>query len=150
MVARASAMVVAALLGLCACSSSVSVAPPEPAVDADTCADFMAALPDTLMDKASRPTDPASDLTAAWGDPAITVRCGVPDPAALTPTSQLITIDGVDWFPEQTDGGYRFTTYDRVTNVEVDVPDDYSPEADAATLLSPLVKDAVPAADSRH
>jgi hypothetical protein len=105
----------------------------------------MAELPSTLRGEPSRTTEPDSPLTAAWGDPAITVRCGVPDPAALTPTSQLISIDGVDWLPEPLDDGYRFTSYGRVTNVEVTVPDAYTPEADPVTVLSPLVKDSVPA-----
>jgi len=122
------------------CSSSVSVAPPDPPVGGDACGDFMADLPDTLMDQPSRTTDPPSDLTAAWGDPAITVRCGVPRPASLTPTAQLVSIDGVDWFPEQIDGGYRFTTFGRTAGVEVTVPDDYAPESDPVTLLSPTVK----------
>ena len=104
----------------------------------------MASLPDLLDGAESRDTDPPSDLTAAWGDPAITVRCGVPDPQALTPSAQLFTIDGVDWFPEQLDAGYVFTTYQRETNVEVSVPDAYNPESDPVTELSGSVKDTIP------
>jgi hypothetical protein len=129
---------------LTGCSTAVDVRPPDPAVDADACGTFMAALPDTLVDQQARPTEPTSPLTAAWGDPAITLRCAVPDPQALTPTSQLVSIDGVDWFPEELTAGYAFTTYGRSTNVEVVVPDDYSPEADAVTLLSPMVKRTIP------
>jgi hypothetical protein len=129
---------------LAACSSAASVDPPDPPVGAAACAELMSALPTSLVGQQSRPTDPTSDLTSAWGDPAITLRCGVADPDALTPTSQLISIDGVDWFPEELTDGYVFTTYDRVTNVEVTVPDDYSPEADAVTLLSGVVKRTVP------
>jgi hypothetical protein len=106
----------------------------------------MAHLPDMLAGQQSRETDPSSDLTAAWGDPAITVRCGVPQPAALTPGAQLFEIDGVDWFTEQIDAGYVFTTYRREANVEVTVPDDYSPESGPVTELSGSVKDAIPAA----
>jgi hypothetical protein len=103
----------------------------------------MAALPETLIGESSRATEPESDLTAAWGDPAITMRCGVPDPPALTPTSALISINGVDWFPEPVAGGYRFTSHGRTTNVEVTVPDTYSPEADPVTVLSPVIKDTI-------
>ena len=133
------------MVAVSGCSSRVSVDPPDPPVEAAACGDLMAGLPSTLLGEPSRTTEPDSPLTAAWGDPAITVRCGVPDPAALTPTSQLISIDGVDWLPEPLDDGYRFTSQGRITNVEVTVPDAYSPEADPVTVLSPLVKDSVPA-----
>jgi hypothetical protein len=35
--------------------------------------------------------------------------------------------------------GYLFTTVGRVLNVEVSVPDHYSPEADALTDLGPVI-----------
>jgi hypothetical protein len=105
----------------------------------------MADLPDELVGQQGRATDPESDFTAAWGDPAITVRCGVPDPKTLVPSSQLVRVDGVAWFPEELTAGYLFTTYRRQTNVEVTVPDDYSPEIDPVTELSPLVKRSIPA-----
>jgi len=103
----------------------------------------MAQLPATVDGQSSRDTDPASALTAAFGDPAITVRCGVPDPEALTPAAQLFTVNKVDWFPEEQSAGYVFTTYQRQTNVEVTVPDDYSPEVGALTALSDLVKETI-------
>ena len=67
------------------------------------------------------------------------MRCGVANPAALTPTSQLVTVDGVDWLPEQLTEGYLFTSVGREVNVEVSVPDDYSPEADVLVDLSPVL-----------
>jgi hypothetical protein len=127
-----------------ACSGPVSVEPPDPPTHADACADFMAGLPDEVAGQASRDTDPESALTAAWGDPAITVRCGVSPPDTLDATSQLITADHVDWFPEELTKGYLFTTYGRVTVVEVTVPDDYSPEIGPATELSTLVSETIP------
>ena len=103
----------------------------------------MSELPRTVADQPERDTDPESPLTAAWGDPAITVRCGVPDPAALTPISQLITVNDVDWFPEELSSSYVFTSYERETNVEVTVPDDYAPEIGPVTELSDVVADTV-------
>ncbi|MFL6070828.1 MAG: DUF3515 domain-containing protein [Actinomycetes bacterium] len=117
--------------------------PPDPPVNAEACSQLMAQLPETVDGQSPRDTDPSSGLTAAYGDPAITVRCGVPDPAALTPAAQLFTVNNVDWFPEQQPDGYVFTTYRRQTNVEVTVPDDYSPEAEALTALSDVVKETV-------
>lgn len=108
----------------------------------------MAALPAELVGQSGRETDPESTVTAAWGEPAITVRCGVPDPAALTPTSELITVNGVDWFPEELTAGYLFTTYERQVNIEVTVPDDYAPEVKAVTELSAAVTETVPSRSS--
>ena len=135
-----------------ACTSAATVDPPSPPPEGSTqaaaCADFMAALPDELVDQSPRDTDPASDLTAAWGQPAITVRCGVPDPAALNPASELTVVGDVEWFAEELTEGYAFTTYERVANVEVTVPDDYAPEIGPVSELSPLVAESVPARSS--
>lgn len=75
----------------------------------------------------------------AWGEPAIVLRCGVPKPAALTATSRCDEVDGVGWFAEQVPGGYRFTTIGRSVYVEVSVPSDYAPEANALVDLAPAV-----------
>ena len=72
------------------------------------------------------------------------MRCGVPRPTTLDATSQLVTVDGVDWFAEELTAGYLFTTTGRVAYVEVSVPDDYAPEIGPVTELSPAVADAVP------
>lgn len=138
------------MLSVSACTGPVEVQPPDVAPGADgasttqVCADVMADLPDTVAGKESRDTEPASDLTAAWGKPAIVLRCGVPTPEALDPTSQLITVNGVDWFPEELTGGYLFTSYGRTTNIEVTVPADYSPEIGPVTELSEAVASADP------
>jgi hypothetical protein len=108
----------------------------------------MAALPSELLEQSARETEPDSDVTAAWGEPAITVRCGVADPAALSPTSKLLTVNGVDWFPEELTEGYLFTTQERQVNVEVTVPDDYEPEIEAVTELSGVVTETVPSGSS--
>jgi hypothetical protein len=68
----------------------------------------------------------------------------VAQPAAFAPTSQVFVVDGVTWFPERLTAGYRFTTVDRVANIELDVPDDYSPEADVLTELAAAVRSSVP------
>jgi len=130
---------------LAACTATVDVTPPGPSPDvAATCRDLAAQLPDVVAFQDSQPTEPDSELTSAWGDPAIVFRCGVDVPAALTATSQLITVDGVDWFPQELTAGYRFTTTGRTANVEVSVPDDYAPEAEALVDLAQAVGDTVP------
>lgn len=98
------------------------------------------------MNLVRRSVEPNPDLTAAWGNPPVTLRCGVPEPKTLTPTSKLIAVDNVDWLPEKRSNGYVFTTIGRVANVEVSVPQDYEPETQALIELSGAVKSADPLA----
>ena len=108
---------------------------------------WAAQLPDTLADQSPRETDPTGPLVAAYGDPPIVLRCGVDQPAALEPTSQLVTVNGVDWFAEPLTNGYLFTTVGRVADVEVAVPSDYAPEANPLVELSTAIKQALPITD---
>jgi hypothetical protein len=131
-----------AALGLSACSSGVAVAPPSPepsGAAAYACAALHGRLPDSVAGATTTATKPQSPYTQAWGSPAIVLRCGVAVPAALTPTSQLVTVDNVDWLPEQLSQGYLFTTVGRVLVVEVSVPDHYAPEASVLTDLAPVI-----------
>ena len=137
------ALVTAPLL-VTSCSGSVDVAPPElddssASAVVDACAALTDELPDRVVDQPPRSTTPDSPLTAAWGDPAILLRCGVPRPPALTATSQLVSVNGVDWFAEELTAGYVFTTVGRSPYVEVTVPDDYAPEIAPVTELSAAV-----------
>lgn len=111
--------------------------PGSPAV-ARACAALRAGLPNPLDGHPSRATTPDSELTAAWDDPAIVLRCGVAVPAELRPTSQLYTVNEVDWLVVETERGWRFTTVRRVANVEVTVPKAYEP------AVNPLVDLAAP------
>lgn len=139
----------ASLLVLTGCSRGLAVPTPDPLPEgagAYACANFKSNLPDEVVGQTVTATDPRSSFTAAWGDPSIVVRCGVPVPAALEPTSQLVTVDGIDWLPEQLERGYLFTTVGRELNIEVTVPDEYAPEADALVDISPAVAEAIAAA----
>ena len=82
-----------------------------------------------------RATTPASPLTAAWGDPAAVLRCGVPRPAGLSPTSDVIEVEGVAWFLVESAKGYTFTTVGRTANVELTVP----AQVDRSEATAPLV-----------
>ena len=129
------------------CAATVAVAPPDPppsGVDAARCAALQAALPATLEGVGRRSVDPPSATTAAWADPPIVLRCGVLPPAGLTPTSEVIEIDGVRWFAAELTGGYRFTTSDRTPRVEVTVPDAYRPEVNPLVDLGPAITASVP------
>ncbi len=141
------ASAVSAGVWLVGCSGPVEVA--SPTLDSDTaatCAQFLAALPETVDDQSSREVAPAGAPAAAWGDPAIVVRCGVTAPAGMTPDAQLFEVDGLAWYPEELPDGYRFTTYDRQALVEVVVPSAYAPEIAVVTAVGAAVRDTVPAA----
>jgi hypothetical protein len=125
---------------LTACSGAVALTEPEPdAAGRSTCATMLAALPEQVLESTRRPTEPGV-LTRAWGDPPVTLRCGVTAPPGLTPSSECLEVNGVGWFSEDAEGGALFTTVGRAVFVEVGVPHDYAPEVnplvDLATAVS--------------
>jgi len=131
----------------------VAVSPPAPpAVVAKLCQMLHAALPQTVDGLRQRTTDPASPYTAAWGDPAVVLRCGTPSPDILTPgnahynpTTDAAEIDGVAWLVEQQpQGSYRFTTTDREAWVEVSVPSTYAPQVNPLTDLASAINKTLP------
>ncbi len=135
----------AAITAACAGPVTVPLPIPEPTGEIVTvCSDLDAVLPSAVLDQVRRVTEPESALTTAWGSPPITLRCGVPAPASLTPTSQLLTVNGVDWLPEQRSAGYVFVTFGRVANVEVAVPDAFAPESDVLVDLAEPIEKSVP------
>mgnify|MGYP001207748798 CR=1 FL=1 len=145
----------AGLLALAGCSAGpVEVAAPSPAGEAARlCKALHAALPGEVDGLARRETAPASEFTAAWGDPAIVLRCGVPLPEVLRPgsgsydpTAPAVGVEGVDWLPEkQGDDGYLFTTVGRKVNISLRVPGHYHPhETDPLVDLAPPVRKTVP------
>jgi len=122
----------------------VSVPGPTAAAAAAACRSLEAALPEVLDGAERRTVEPVSDLTAAWGDPAIVLRCGVRRPAAYEPTSLLGTYDGVDWLPVPVDDGFVFYATGRVAWIEVRVPSAYAPEVNPLIDLAGAVSASVP------
>jgi hypothetical protein len=116
---------------------------PEPGTS-EACATLSLALPEVVSDAVRRDTEPAVPYVAAWGDPAVVLRCGVPLPPEYGPDSQLLDVDGVGWLSVDGEGGTFFTAADRDVHVEVAVPDDYAPEADVLTDLTPAILDTIP------
>jgi hypothetical protein len=149
-----------ALVLLCAavgCSSADDGAPaavPSPVTKtAKLCRNLDEALPSKVDGQGRRDPEPASALTAGWGNPAIILRCGVERPPKMVdpkvaegtdPDAVAGGVNGVDWLMERTDGGgYRFTTAGRRAYVEVTVPKG----TDSSSVLIDLasaVKKAVP------
>jgi hypothetical protein len=97
-------------------------------------------LPDQLTTGVSRRTvTPASDTTSAYGDPAITVRCGVP---AGSEADDPYTFNDVRWALHDSGASRTWTTIGRAVNVEVVVPDAYSSQAELVGTISKAVKQA--------
>lgn len=126
-------------------AQTVRMDPPLPdAAAEDMCAALVADLPDTLLGAERVDVRPASDLTAAWGDPAIGLRCGVVRPVALTRDSLLEEVNGVPWLPEPADAPTVFTAVGHEAYVELLIPPSYGPPAAALTAVSDLVSEHLP------
>ena len=91
-------------MALCLGTGPVHVTPPTPgAAEAAQCRDLAARLPDTLRPAVlldgrepvqhRTAVTPVSDLTAAWGDPAVVLQCGVL-PADDEPSDDQECYDG--------------------------------------------------------
>jgi hypothetical protein len=127
------------------CSDRVTAKLPAGAGD-PACTQLGSALPKTLLKQDRRATDPTSPALAAWGDPAIILRCGVEPPGPTT--EQCTTVNGIDWVARPLTNGYDFTTYGRSPAIQVLVPKHYAPETFALTGLASAVA-AIPQGEHR-
>ena len=114
------------------------------AADKRACTALVEDVPHRVSERPRRETD-GSPLGAAWGDPAIVLRCGVGTPEDYDPTSPCTRVNGVDWFaPEDaiSDQGEDvvLTTIGRKPNVEVFVPADYRPPNATMVDLAEVIK----------
>ena len=119
----------------------VEVPPPTPEADAN-CPALMGALPLDLTGEPARLVDSDTPYAAAWGDPAIVLVCGVPQPAGLVAGEGLLQIDQVTWYVEQSEEATTWTAVDRAAYVQVTLP----PDVDSApvTVLSGVIGDTLP------
>lgn len=105
------------------------------------CRSVTGALPkEVVVDVVRRRTTPDDASTAAWGDPAIVLRCGVAPGSAL---DDLYEFDGVQWAMHDTGATRTWTTLGRAVNVQVVIPDHYG---DQAELLGSLAAALAPTA----
>ncbi|MBC7310251.1 MAG: hypothetical protein H5T81_09540 [Tetrasphaera sp.] len=128
---------------LTGCGGAVEVAPPD-AADSPACADVP--WPETVSGHERVATSPEGSWVAAWGDPPIIARCGIP---ALEPTSlDCVGVDDVDWIVRELSDGMAMSSYGTDPALEVLVPDVYGP----GPLLLPVFTDLVRALPSngRH
>ncbi len=136
---------VVAVTALTSCSEPTSVSPPVPSTSAveEMCDTLQPKLPKVVVGQSQVKTDPESKLTAAWGHPSITFQCGVDEASGVAPDSELITVNGVDWFPQQHQSGYLFTTVGLAVNIAMSVPDQYKPETSALADVSTVIAQVV-------
>ncbi len=118
---------------------SISAAAPIGKAEAD-CVKVFAKLPVQLGDLAPRIVHSDSTFVAAWGDPAVVLKCGTPRPAELVGQSAalVIRINDVDWLPHQSGDATEFTAIDRSVYLQVTVPKRQS--SDPLAVLSDAVK----------
>jgi len=144
------ALVVVAAVGAVAvggCAGAATVDSPSlEGAAARQCAALAQAAPDTVAGVDEVEVD-TRGVALAWGDPLLVLRCGVDAPATLEPTSRCDRVDGVDWFAQPAEDGYRFSTVGRRTTVELFVPADYEPAGDALVDVADAVRSAVPQQD---
>ncbi|MEU3019685.1 MULTISPECIES: DUF3515 domain-containing protein [unclassified Nocardiopsis] len=119
---------------------TVQMQPPETdGVTTEACAALVADLPDTLLDARRATVQPESQVMAAWGDPPIGLRCGVPRPSSLEMDSVLEEVNGVAWLPQPEDAPTMYTAVEREAYVELTVPPSYGAPAPALSTLSDLI-----------
>jgi hypothetical protein len=107
--------------------------------DRAACTRFLDALPETLADRQRREVSPSGALGAAWGDPAITLTCGVGVPDTFDRFASCEVANGVGWFvpPGQIDdrsGDVALTAVGYRPRVQVVVPSEYRPAGPAAVI----------------
>ena len=96
---------------------------PNPATQA-ACVKVFAKLPVQLGQLAPRRTQTDSSFVAAWGNPAVVLRCGVARPAVFgTPeAAQLVEVNSVLWQPDPQRDRTVYTAVDRGVYLDVTVP----------------------------
>lgn len=131
----------AGLAGLAGCSGPVAVQAADDG-GSEACAEVVRLLPSTLAGEPRRDTT-GGPGTAAWGDPAILLRCGEEAVAASAqPCVGVPSSDGeVDWVVLASDSsGSIVRTFGRDPAVEVEVPGVYGP---APVSVLPDLSEAV-------
>jgi len=136
---------VVALISLTATGCKVDVPDTDvPAAERTACAALVDALPASVSDQERRQTK-GNPIGAAWGDPAIVLRCGVGKPANYDPRVGCQTVNDMDWYipePGMNDqqADVVMTTYGRVPAVEVVLPAEYRPPVAAMVDLAGTIE----------
>ncbi|MBL7255290.1 DUF3515 family protein [Paractinoplanes lichenicola] len=126
-----------------------------PALDARTtqvCLAVTSQLPTELRGLTGRKVTAGPEQNAAWGEPAITLACGVKQPVmceridggadgCVPLDATMLAMDGVCWWAADGPATDVFTTMDREVAVQVSVPGSYQQTGQWANEFSePVVK----------
>lgn len=131
---------------LAGCGGPVTVGVPRlDATARAVCSDLVTALPDRVDGAERTEVEPADAPAAAWGDPAIVLRCGVPMPDEFDDYSTCQETNGIGWFiPDSQMTGasteITMTTIGRDVNIEVRLPEEHWPPANAMVDLSAAIE----------
>ena len=109
--------------------------PPVSGAEADAaCRALLDRLPDEVDPGVRRREvrDPAR--TAAWGDPPVTLECGVPAP---DPLDAPLVVNGTGFTVHDVGRATRWTTYGRTVRAAVTIPDRYE---NGVELVYPLAE----------
>ena len=125
-------------------------APKLAARPAQVCLAVTSQLPTQVRDLAARKVSAGPEQNAAWGEPPLTVACGVAQPtmcasldrgqAGCVPLdTELMTMNKVCWYAHEQADATTFTTMDREVPVQVTVPRQYAQAAQWANEFSDAV-----------
>jgi Protein of unknown function (DUF3515) len=116
---------------------------------AEVCLAVTSQLPTQLRNLAARKVSAGPEQNAAWGEPPITVACGVAQPQMCTTLGQgggcvpldteLLNMNRVCWYAQPGARANVFTTMDREQAVQVTVPSSYQQAAQWANEFSDIV-----------
>jgi hypothetical protein len=137
-----------ALLTGCSAGPLEVDAPAAHGQDAQACRALLGALPKRVDDQRRRRVDAGGGYAAAWGDPAIELRCGVRRPKGLTKFATCQVTNRVGWFiPASEITGQRheivMTTVGRAQYVEVRIPEQLFPPAPTMADLAPSIRGTI-------
>ena len=135
-------------------SAAVLMTAPElSARDAQVCLALTSQLPPAVRDLKARPVSAGPEQNAAYGEPPLTVACGVTKPKMCTELGQgggcvpldadVLTMDRVCWYGAPAAIGTVFTTMDREVAVQVTVPSGLENPAQWANEFSDTVVNTV-------
>ena len=124
-------------------------APKLDARTAQVCLAVTSQLPVKVRDLAARPVTAGPEQNAAYGEPPLTVACGVDRPVMCATIdggddcvpldAELLNMNRVCWYARTQSGATTFTTMDREVPVQVQVPSAYEQAAQWANEFSDIV-----------
>jgi hypothetical protein len=116
---------------------------------AQVCRAVTSQLPTAVRNLPARKVTAGAEQNAAYGEPPLTVACGVPQPRMCASLSggpdcvpldtELLIMNRVCWYAKQNPDAAVFTTMDREVAVQVTVPTGYKQAAQWANEFSDIV-----------